>query len=67
MKYQIYAKNGSMITQFESDWAFKENEQIFMQFEYEKRNFHIIRITHDLYSPKEHIVRLYCQEKKVYE
>ncbi|MDG4657923.1 hypothetical protein P6P90_13600 [Ectobacillus antri] len=67
MKYQIYTKNGTMITQFESDWVFKEHEQIFMQFEYEKRNFHIIRITHDLYSSTEHIVRLYCQEKKVYE
>lgn len=40
------------ITTFESAWRFQEGEQIFVHDDNTKRNFIIIR--------------LYCQEKKVY-
>ncbi|MFD3448401.1 hypothetical protein ACFDTO_27785 [Microbacteriaceae bacterium 4G12] len=66
MKYEMFSTIGDKITEFESEWHFREQEQIFLQFTSEKRNFIITHITHDLYANKDHIIRLYCQEKKVY-
>ncbi|PGZ98073.1 hypothetical protein COE51_12245 [Bacillus pseudomycoides] len=66
MKYELFLVSGGHITTFDSMWHFKEGEQIFFKDEKEKRNFSIIRITHDVFHKNEHIIRLYCQEKKVY-
>ncbi|MEI4831888.1 MULTISPECIES: hypothetical protein [Bacillus] len=66
MKYELFLVNGGHITTFDSMWQFKEGEQIFFHEEKEKRNFIIIRLTHDVFHKNEHVIRLYCQEKKVY-
>ncbi|MFD0769979.1 hypothetical protein ACFQZ1_14390 [Bacillus sp. CGMCC 1.60114] len=66
MKYELFLVHGGYITTFDSMWYFKEGEQIFFHEEKEKRNFIIIRLTHDVSHKNEHVIRLYCQEKKVY-
>ena len=46
--------------------AFSGGEQIFVHDDQTKRNFIIIRLTHDVFQQNKHVIRLYCQEKKVY-
>lgn len=66
MKYELFLVSGDSITSFESQWQFQQGEQIFFNDKTEKRNLIIVRITHDVNETNEHVVRLYCQEKKVY-
>lgn len=66
MKYELFLVSGDPITSFESQWQFQQGEQIFFHDKAEKRNLIIARITHDVNKTNEHVVRLYCQEKKVY-
>lgn len=68
MKYELYLVNEEYVTTFNSAWQFKEGEQIFFkgEKELEKRNFCIVNITHDVFQKNEHVIHLYCQEKKVY-
>ena len=61
-----FSVSGDNITTFESAWRFQEeNRFLFMMIE-TKRNFIIIRLTHDVFQQNKHVIRLYCQEKKVY-
>lgn len=68
MKYELFLVNGEYVTTFNSAWQFKEGEQVFFkdEKEQEKRNFSIVNITHDMFQKNEHVIHLYCQEKKVY-
>ncbi|MGW6190989.1 hypothetical protein ACWFRC_09685 [Bacillus cereus] len=66
MQYELFSVSGDHITTFESTWRFQEGEQIFVHDDNTKQNFIIIRLTHDLFQKNTHVIRLYCQEKKVY-
>ena len=67
MQYELFSVSGNHIMTFESTWRFQEGEQIFLHDDTTKRNFIIIRVTHDVFRTNTHVIRLYCQEKKVYE
>lgn len=67
MRYELFSVSGDHVTTFESTWHFQQGEQIFVHDEEDKRNFIISRITHDLLHANTHVIRLYCQEKKVYK
>lgn len=67
MRYELFSVSGDHITTFESAWRFQEGEQIFVHDDQTKRNFIIIRLTHDVFQQNKHVIRLYCQEKKVYK
>ncbi|MES5942233.1 MULTISPECIES: hypothetical protein [unclassified Bacillus cereus group] len=66
MRYELFSVSGDHITTFESTWRFQEGEQIFVHDDQTKRSFIIIRLTHDVFQQNKHVIRLYCQEKKVY-
>ncbi|HDR4549188.1 hypothetical protein [Bacillus cereus] len=66
MRYELFSVSGDHITTFESAWRFQEGEQIFVHDDQTKRNFIIIRLTRDVFQQNKHVIRLYCQEKKVY-
>ena len=46
--------------------AFSGGRTDFVHDDQTKRNFIIIRLTHDVFQQNKHVIRLYCQEKKVY-
>lgn len=50
MQYELFSVSGDHITTFESTWRFQEGEQIFVHDDNTKRNFIIIRLTHDLFQ-----------------
>lgn len=66
INYELYITLGEKVRSFRSEWQFKEGEQVFVHASVGKRNFVIVHITHDVNAQDEHVVRLYCQEKKVY-
>ncbi|MCP8969123.1 hypothetical protein [Ectobacillus ponti] len=66
MKYTIFSVSEGFIADFSSDWLFRTGEVLFFCEEERKRNFVVTRVTHDVSHAGEHIVRLYCTEKKVH-
>ncbi|HHI3608154.1 TPA: hypothetical protein QCU10_002853 [Bacillus anthracis] len=50
MRYELFSVSGNHITTFESAWRFQEGEQIFVHDDQTKRNFIIIRLTHDVFQ-----------------
>lgn len=66
--YELYNMAGTKIHDFDSDWIFSTGDKIFLQLSGTKRNFRIIRITHDIetFNNNKHIIRLYVEEGRVY-
>ncbi|MCP8969981.1 hypothetical protein [Ectobacillus ponti] len=68
MYYEVYVvgNDRETIGAFESEWRFKERENLFIRQYGLKRSFIIQHITHDILENGRHVVRLYCQEKRMY-